>query len=142
MPQETNNKTAREMPQDYFARYMASLGQEYQALPMDSVYQAFMGAGGMGYMLNWPYIQNKRVKSVNSLPANFSKDDIEQMVAAPEGNEQALRQVSAALASSTKTYDLILQTYQDVLTYDWYVYPGYTPESRTRRRSCASMPWR
>lgn len=50
------------------------------------------------------------------------------MVAAPEGNEQALRQVSAALASSTKTYDLILQTYQDVLTYDWYVYPGYTPE--------------
>lgn len=128
MPQETNNKTAQEMPQDYFARYMASLGQEYQALPMDSVYQAFMGAGGMGYMLNWPYIQNKRVKSVNSLPANFSKDDIEQMVAAPEGNEQALRQVSAALASSTKTYDLILQTYQDVLTYDWYVYPGYTPE--------------
>ena len=128
MQQETNNKTAQEMPQDYFARYMASLGQEYQALPMDSVYQAFMGAGGMGYMLNWPYVQNRRVKSINSLPANFSKDDIEQMVAAPEGNEQALRQVSAALASSTKTYDLILQTYQDVLTYDWYVYPGYTPE--------------
>lgn len=140
MPQETNNKTAQEIPQDYFARYMASLGQKYQALPMDSVYQAFMGAGGMGYMLNWPYIQNKRVKSINSLPANFSKDDIEQMVAAPEGNEQALRQVSAALASSTKTYDLILQTYQDVLTYDWYVYPGYAsekPDKATQLREYA-----
>lgn len=128
MPQETKNNNVQETPEGYFARYMASLGQEYQSMPMDSVYQAFMGAGGMGYMLNWPYIQNRRVKSVNSLPANFSKDDIEQMVSAPDGNEQALRQVSASLASSTKTYDLILQTYQDILTYDWYVYPGYTPE--------------
>ena len=139
MPEQTtaNKPNAQEAPQDYFARYMASLGHEYQSMPIDSVYQAFMGAGGMGYMLNMPSMQNRRVKSVNTLPADYSKEDIERMVVSPEGNEQAIRQVSASLASSTKTYDLILQTYQDILTYDWYVYPGYTankPDKATQMR--------
>lgn len=106
-------------------------------LPVSEIYDAFIRAGGAGYMLNWPIVQNRRVKSINTRPAGYGKNDIEEMVNAPDGSELPLRQVSAALSYSTKTYDLIIQTYQDLMTYDWYIYPTYQanpPDKATKMR--------
>ena len=98
----------------------------YGGMGMSDYFTAFSAAGGLSFLNNWPQIQNTRVKGINTRPADFSKDQISTMVQNPDGSEKSLRAVSASLAYSTKTYDLILKTYPDTLTYSWYVYPTYT----------------
>lgn len=109
------------------AQRMMGIAGEYSDIPVEEAYKAFVSAGGYGELLRYPSIQNRRVKAYNTLPDDVQKDDLVEMVRNPNENEKALRAVSACLASSTKTYDLIMQTYQDLLTYDWYVHPTYTP---------------
>ena len=128
--QETlrNNKT--KINSDSYtalAQRMMGLVGAYSDIPVEDAYKAFVNAGGYGAILQSPSIQNRRVKAYNTLPDDVQKDDLVDMVRNPNENEKALRAVSACLASSTKTYDLIIQTYQDLLTYDWYVHPTYTP---------------
>ena len=101
-------------------RGMSSL---YSGLSTNAIFGAWQAAGGMGYMLGWPPVQNQRVKSINTRTGKYSKDKISEMVEDPGANEQSLRAVSAALDSSAMVYNVILQTRQDILTYDWYVYP-------------------
>ena len=110
------------------ARGMMGLTQEFKDIPVEAAYKAFVTAGGYASMLNNPSIQNKRVKGYNTLPEDVSKDDLVRMIQNPNEHEQDLRAVSATLAATTKTYDLILQTYQDLLTYDWYIHPTYSPD--------------
>lgn len=94
-------------------------------LSMDDYYSAFMNAGGMNILYNWPQIQNQRVRNINTRPADISKNELAQMVGQPDSNEQSLRAASASLAFSTTTYDNILKTYADTLSYYWYIYPTY-----------------
>ena len=108
------------------AQRLLHLNSEYGDLPIESVFGAWQNAGGMNFMLQWPEIQNQRVKGINTHPANYSKQEIADFLEHPENSEKQLRAVSSALSFSAKTYDLILQTYQDILTYDWYVYPTYS----------------
>lgn len=123
---QTAKQTApRHNAWESFAAELQELKQNYAGLPFDSVYGAFMGAGGANWLLNWPEIQNTRIKRINTLPGGYNKSQVEEMVAHPEYNEQGIRGVSSALAATTKTYDNILQVRQDILTYDWYVYPTY-----------------
>mgnify|MGYP000446552036 CR=1 FL=1 len=109
------------------AQRMSGLRKAYGGMPINDVFGAFERSGGGNMLLNWPTVQNARVKAINTRPANFSKDQIENMVIAPEGNEKSLRSVSSALAYSTQTYELILRTYADIMSYFWYIYPSYTP---------------
>ena len=95
----------------------------YQGLSMDSIFAAWSAAGGMNYMLGWPPVQNRRVKNINTAVGEYSKDQIADMVQKPADNERALRAVSASLDASAMTYNVLLQTRQDIMTYDWYVYP-------------------
>lgn len=95
----------------------------YKGMSMDSIFSAWTAAGGLSYMLGWPPIQNNRVKSINTRVGEYTKDQIAEMVQNPADNERALRSVSAALDASAMTYNVILQTKQDIMTYDWYVYP-------------------
>lgn len=95
----------------------------YKGMSMDSIFGAWTAAGGLSYMLGWPPIQNNRVKSINTRVGEYTKDQIAEMVQNPADNERALRSVSAALDASAMTYNVILQTKQDIMTYDWYVYP-------------------
>lgn len=111
----------------------------YGGLPMDDYYGAFTAAGGLGFLNNWPQIQNARVKAINTRPADFDKEQITTMVQNPEGSEQSLRAVSASLAYSTKTYDLILKTYPDTLTYSWYIYPAYTDTEVSKKEKMREM---
>lgn len=109
------------------ARGMMGLTTEFSDIPVEAAYQAFVNAGGYASMLREPYVQNRRVKGYNTLPKDVTKDQLVEMVQEPNEHEEDLRAVSSALAASTKTYDLILQTYQDLLTYDWYIHPTYSP---------------
>ena len=70
-----------------------------------------------------PSFLRPRRRSLTTPPADYSREEIAAMLRRPNENEKPLRAVSAALAASTKTYDLILQTYQDILSYTWYIHP-------------------
>lgn len=106
---------------------------------MDQSYGAFINAGGISLLNNWPQIQNLRVKGINTRPADIGKNELAQMVVAPEGNEKQLRAASASLAYSTTTYDNILRTFADVLSYYWYVYPGFSDGENDQKTMLRDM---
>ena len=108
------------------ARNIKRLNGQYGSLGMGSIFSAWTAAGGINLLNNWPQIQNARIKGVYTRAADFSKDEIASMVENPSSYETELRAVSATLDSSAMTYSIILDTYQNIPTYDWYVYPSET----------------
>lgn len=106
------------------AKGIKRLNGQYGSLGMGSIFSAWTAAGGLGLLTSWPQIQNSRIKGINTRAADFSKDEIAAMVQNPSSNERQLRAVSAALDTSAMTYSIILDTYQNIPTYDWYVYPS------------------
>ena len=102
----------------------------YGGMGMSDYFTAFSAAGGLGFLNNWPQIQNTRVKGINTRPAEFTKDQISTMVQNPDGSEKSLRAVSASLAYSTKTYDLILKTYPDKTIDELIAFIPRTPMQR------------
>ena len=107
-----------------FASSIKRLNGQYGSIGMGSIFSAWTAAGGMNLLTQWPQIQNARIKGVNTKAADYGKDEIARMVQAPGENERELRAVSASLDSSAMTYSIILDTYQNMMTYDWYVYPS------------------
>ena len=118
---EQNNDTWAEL-----AKGLRKLNGQYGSLGMGSIFSAWTAAGGINLLTQWPQIQNARIKGVNTKAADFNKDKIAEMVQAPGSNERELRAVSASLDGSAMTYSIILDTYQNIPTYDWYVYPSET----------------
>ena len=118
---EQNNDTWAEL-----AKGLRKLNGQYGSLGMGSIFSAWTAAGGINLLTQWPQIQNARIKGVNTRAADFNKDQIAEMVQAPSSNERELRAVSASLDGSAMTYSVILDTYQNMPTYDWYVYPSET----------------
>lgn len=106
------------------AKGIKRLNGQYGSLGMGSIFSAWTAAGGLGLLTSWPQIQNSRIKGINTKAADFTKDQIAEMVQKPSSNERSLRAVSAALDSSAMTYSVILDAYQNIPTYDWYVYPS------------------
>lgn len=106
------------------AKGIKRLNGQYGSLGMGSIFSAWSAAGGMNLLTSWPQIQNARIKGVNTRAADFGKDEIANMVQNPGSYERELRAVSASLDSSAMTYSIILDAYQNIPTYDWYVYPS------------------
>lgn len=131
----SQKKTAPEAPKvnnldsyNAFARHLAELRQKNGGnVPFEAAYASFLRAGGIGF-LNMPDVQNARVRQMSTRPANYTKDQIAEFVQNPDECAQELRAVSASLAWSTKTYDLLLSTYPDMMQYYWYIAPGWKEE--------------
>ena len=131
----SQKKTAPEAPKvnnldsyNAFARHLAELRQKNGGnVPFEAAYASFLRAGGIGF-LNMPDVQNARVRQMSTRPANYTKDQIAEFVQNPDECAPELRAVSASLAWSTKTYDLLLSTYPDMMQYYWYIAPGWKEE--------------
>lgn len=123
---DTKIKNA-ESYQDFPAYFsdMRTLAAQYGNMPIESVYSAYVRAA----MATNPYMQNRRVKAVSSMPADYGKDQIAEMIKAPDGNERALRQTMHALEWSAYPVFKIRKTYQDLNTDRYYFYPAYLEES-------------
>ena len=106
------------------AKSIKRLNGQYGSLGMGSIFSAWTAAGGMNLLNSWPQIQNARIKGINTRAADYGKDQIAEMVLDPGSHERELRAVSASLDSSAMTYSIILDTYQNMMLYDWYVYPS------------------
>lgn len=95
-------------------------------LPPSDFLGAFMRAGAG--LANMPQIQNRRIKNISSLPADYTKEDIGSFLRNPYSSERALRQTSEILKWTSYPYYKIIKTYQDIPTYRYTVTPLYSQE--------------
>lgn len=111
---------------DMFAK-ARQLAAQYGNLSPDSMLAAFRNATGWGslYTPN-PAVQNKRVKGISTRPANYTKEQVGDMLEHPEGNEAPLRAVEHALEFTAYPLFNIRTTYQNLLTYHSYIAPEYS----------------
>ena len=87
-------------------------------MPQDNFYSAFARAG-----LAWANaapIQNSRIKAISSLPVDYTKELIGEMLRNPYHNEEGLRETSQILRWTAYPYFKVAKTYQDIPTYRYY----------------------
>lgn len=76
-----------------------------------------------------PFLQNTRLKMLNSYPATYSPEEISGALQSPQSNEQKLRQASWSLSSSQYLYYKILREAADVPMFlHWICPPSLTQE--------------
>lgn len=112
---------------------LRTMAAENQGMPMSAISTAFAGINAGRYGMANPYIQNRRVKQISSLPVNFTKDKVGEMLTAPYDNEQPLRQVSHILEYTAYPLFHIRKTYQNLLTYHSYVMPKMVSGTDTKK---------
>ena len=99
---------------------MKTLANEYSGLPTSAILGAYSRAKA-----NNPWIQNKRVRQINSLPADYSKDVIGDAIKDPGANGFTLRGVHRALEATAYPMLKIRKVYTDLITYRNYNAPAY-----------------
>ena len=96
----------------------AYLTGKFSNLSEFSIQSALMRAA-RGYMTN-PFLQNRRVKSISSLPVEYTKEEIGEFLRHPYTSEIPLRNTAEALKWTTYPFFKIGKTYQDISTYHNY----------------------
>lgn len=124
MTEAVNSAGAYTSYNEYFGA-LRTLAAQYQNMPIENVFNAWARASTA---VN-PYIQNQRVKKINTMPGDYGKGEIVNMLKAPNGNEEALRQVAHGLEWTAYPYRKIRTTYQAVNTYHYFHYPAYIESS-------------
>ena len=114
---------------------MRNVAQEYSAMPLDTLIGVFSSVIGNGYNYagSDPYTQNRRVKGISTRPANYTKNQIADMVQNPDGNEQPLRAVEHALEYTAYPLWHTRTVYQNLLTYHSYIAPSLTDREDAKR---------
>nr|DAO93411.1 MAG TPA: Portal protein [Caudoviricetes sp.] len=116
---------------DIFGRFK-KLSEQYGGMPMSSLMSAFSRTTGAQYYRNDPYIQNRRVQAISSLPNDFSKNKVAEMLTSPLANERGLRQVEHALEYTAYPLFHTRKMYQDLLTYHSYIVPEFTEKDAAK----------
>lgn len=112
------------------------LSDNYGHLPASSLISAFGRATGESSVYSWnnPYIQNRRVKQIATLPVDYSKDKVADMLVAPDSNEQPLRAVEHSLEVTAYPMFHMRKVYQDLLTYHSYTAPEFSDDSDAKSK--------
>lgn len=116
---------------DIFGRFK-KLSEQYGGMPMSNLMSAFSRTTGAQYYRNDPYIQNRRVQAISSLPNEFSKNKVAEMLTSPLVNERGLRQVEHALEYTAYPLFHTRKMYQDLLTYHSYIVPEFTKKDAAK----------
>lgn len=116
---------------DVFKKFQ-TLSERYGNLSMDGLISAFSSVTGTRYEWNNPYIQNRRVKQIASLPVDYSKDKVAEMLIAPDNSEQPLRSVEHALEVTAYPLFHLRKVYQDILTYHSYTAPEFATDGESK----------
>lgn len=111
-----------------FRDMFRALARKYGDVGMDGMYSAFSRTSfGSAWSAN-PYVQNQRVKRITSPPLPFGRDELVEMLRAPQNSEIPLRQATASIEWAAYPLRKLRKTYQDILCYYNYIYPRYLPE--------------
>lgn len=119
----TEQKQPAARSYDATLQRLNDIAAAYGGLGVSSVYNAFMRAGFA--FSNEPYTQNARVKAINPLPADYTKEELGEFLQNPTTSELPLRKISEGLRWTAYPYGKIIKSYADILTYRYYVKPLY-----------------
>lgn len=120
---QQNSETKASSYEPILKRLNESLASYGQVLSQQSLFSAFSRAG-LG-LSNMPTIQNRRIKAISSLPADYTKEDIGEFLRKPFDSEKELRSTSEILKWTAYPYFKIIKSYQDIATYRHYAYAKY-----------------
>lgn len=112
---------------EYFAA-VRQMAAQYGDLPVDRMWRAWARASAAVS----PHLQNRRVKSISTLPKDYTKNAIVEMLKNPDEQEKALREVAHSLEWTAYPYRKIRFTYQGVNTYHYFHYPAYLTEDEAK----------
>lgn len=116
---------------DVFRKFHA-LSKEYGGISSDRLISAFNAVTGIQPQRANPYIQNRRVKQISSLPTDYSKEQVGDMLTNPDNNELPLRQVEHALEVTAYPLFHLRKVYQDILTYHSYTAPEFATDGESK----------
>lgn len=105
----------------------SALAARYEGMPMESIMAAYSRATGN------PWIQNQRVKQVQSMPADYGKDAVAEAVKYPGGHEQMLRQTHRALEATAYPMFKIRTVYTSLLSYNYYTAPAFARQEDVKK---------
>jgi len=114
---------------ELFAK-MRELSAQHGNMPMQNVMSAYSRAVRSMRSTADPYVQNRRVRAIQTLPANYTSDQVGKMITDPGSNEKSLRQVHKALEGSSYPMLKIRKTYTDMMTFRYYTYPAYLEDGQ------------
>ncbi len=116
---------------EIFKRFR-ELSDRYGDMPAGALAGAFSRVSASQMNRNNPYIQNRRVQAIASLPKDYTKNQVAEMLTAPMGNEQGLRQVEHGLEFTAYPLFHTRKMYQDLLTYHSYIAPEFTEKDTAK----------
>ena len=99
-----------------------SIFSKYSTLGFDSIANAWNSSYSA---LNNPFIQNARIKQINSRAQKLSKEELQQAVSNPENSENSLCSVSMHLYYTNYIYYNLVQLNRNTPKYNWYAIPQY-----------------
>lgn len=101
------------------------IAKRFEGMDENTVYDAMYLASIDGD----PNTHNSRVKHIASVPVDYDKDRIGEMLKNPDHSEQPLREAMHSLEYSAYPLFKLRKTTQDILTCRNYVYPMCTDEA-------------
>lgn len=120
--------------QNTFPSMFKQLASQYGNMPVSNLISAFSRTQlGQAFTEN-PYVQNRRVKNIITPAASYEYSRVAEMISKPGENELPLRQVSHELEATAAPYQKIRTTYQNILTYHWYISPKDVDESEAKEK--------
>lgn len=84
---------------------------------------------GAWSQLNNPFLQNARIKQINSPAKKLDQDAVQQALSSPENSETQLMQLSMWLYYTNYVYNLLIKLNRDTPKFNWYYLPQYVSEA-------------
>lgn len=95
-----------------------------------SLYSSVLGTNSGGVFTNLsqfnlfnPFLQNERLKQINSYPSSFTPSDISEALQNPQDRELMLQSASSALSASQYLYYKMLREACDIPMFKYYTIP-------------------
>lgn len=132
---ETEHKTTeshgrKESSYDAAIQRMNAMFSTYGGVSEESFYNAFLRAGN--YFTNEPFLNNMRVKSINPLPADYTKEELGEFLSNAATSEIELKKVAEGLRWTAYPLFKISKSYSDILSYRHYVKPLYVEKDKAK----------
>lgn len=143
-PKNTNTKTEsvktiNESPmeqitmseiQNKWGEIVRRFGNNQEGLNPQKVKNAYSQA-----ILNNPFIQNQRVKTINSTAYKKEKKEIQAALENPANNEQSLRETSMGLYYTNFVYNNLVRLEREIPNYFSYLMPQYVTKKDMQKES-------
>ena len=112
---------------DDVQRQWRQIFSKYSNVGLDTIMAQY---GASLTELNNPYVQNYRVKKINSAPMKLTRQEMEEALLNPESHEEQLRRVSMWLYYSNYIYQQVIQLNRNVPKYHYYYVPLYLEDKK------------